>query len=84
MSALLTPEETNEALLRAGFEELGYKDISDNVLKWFENENKEIKEGRPVGGEHVYPSWPEAVASQIANLQNEHIKFACLTHRKIE
>jgi ubiquinone/menaquinone biosynthesis C-methylase UbiE len=82
ISLLLTEDET---IASAGEQELKHlrtRDVSAEVLTWFEKESEEIAAGRAVGFEKFLPDWEKMVESQIQNLKNEHVKFMCLVFEK--
>ena|SRR3989344_1867893 len=82
-SLLLNTEDTIREAAIAGLRHRETRDVSTEVLAWFENESKEIFVGRNVGFEKFMPDWETMVESQIQNLSKGHIKFECLVFQKI-
>lgn len=81
-SLLLTTEDTIREAAIAGLQHRETKNVSTEVLAWFENESKEISVGRNVGFEKFMPDWETMVESQVQNLRNGHIRFECLVFQK--
>jgi|GEM_PF-214936 ubiquinone/menaquinone biosynthesis C-methylase UbiE len=84
ISRLLTAEETIAASRTAGLTLEAQQDVSQDVLAWFKNELEELDEGRPIGFETVFPRWLSAAQSQVANLEEDRIRFSCLVFTKPE
>ncbi|MBI5456688.1 class I SAM-dependent methyltransferase [Candidatus Kaiserbacteria bacterium] len=81
-SLLLTHEDTVAEAGKAGLTLSDTRNITPEVLRWFQKEQKELKVGRRVGREQYLGRYQEMVDNQIRNLSEDRVRFECLVFRK--
>lgn len=79
---IITPEATIASLKALGLQCIGWRDIDDLALKWFQNQQNIPDTAATPDRSKYIPEWPGMMASQIRNIQEGHIAFKCLVFQK--
>jgi SAM-dependent methyltransferase len=83
-SLLLNPDVTIVRAEAAGLTFESERNVSVEVLAWFQKEDRELASGRQLGFENIISDWAQMVKSQVQNLQEDKIAFFCFVFSKPE
>lgn len=67
-SALMTPDETNAALERAGFKVVKFEDVSQKAQQWYWNQYVSFGNGPAVGHHLLVDNWAKKARNQAINI----------------